>query len=91
MRLWLRRKRDWDACFKNPGVEDLSAAGASVVKEIGVFSGAYKTTVKLTLAGTIDPLAMAHAEGQRSVYLFIQRRLRLTDEQILSLTEKANE
>lgn len=90
-RMWLRRKRDWDLCFKHPGREDMTPAAAAVVRDIGNFSGAYKSTVKQTLSGTIDPLAMAHAEGQRSVYLFIQKRLRLTDEQILNLTEKAND
>lgn len=91
VRLWLRKKRDWDACFKPPGSEEVHAAGAGVLKDIGQFAGAYKTTVKHTATGAIDPLAMAEAEGRRAVYLFIQRRLRLTDEQILNMTEKANE
>lgn len=43
------------------------------------------------MGGSIDPLAMAYAEGQRSVYLFVQKRLRLTDEMILKLTEEAHD
>lgn len=91
MRLWLRRKRDWDACFKRPGSEELSEAGLAVLKEIAQFANAYKTTAVKTMAGTIDPIAMAHAEGQRSVYLLVQRRLKMTDDQILSMTEKAHD
>lgn len=87
--MWLRRKRDWDATFKKPGLDEVHAAGVGVLKDIGHFCGAYKSTMKTTSAGAIDPLAMAYAEGQRSVYLLIQSRLRLTDEQILRATEQA--
>lgn len=86
----MRRKRDWDATFKLPGTDDLHPGAIGVIKDIGAYCGAYKTTLKHTAAGAVDPLAMAHAEGQRSVYLLIQRRLRLTDEQILKLTEEAS-
>ena len=89
--MWLRKKRDWDATFKREGTGEVHVAAAAVLKDIGHFCGAYKSTIKHTATGSVDPLAMAHAEGQRSVYLFIQRRLRLTDEQILNMTETANE
>lgn len=87
----MRKKRDWDVCFKAGSGDELSAPGAGVVKDIGQFTGAYKSTIKHTTMGAVDPLAMAYAEGQRSVYLFIQRRLRLTDEQILKSTESIND
>lgn len=90
VRMWMRKKRDWDACFMSPGGE-LTPPGAGVLKDIGQFTGAYKSTVKHSTLGAIDPLAMAHAEGQRSVYLFIQKRLRLTDEQILKSMENLND
>ena len=87
----MRKKRDWDVCFKAGGGDELSPGGAGVVKDIGQFTGAYKSTIKHTTMGAVDPLAMAYAEGQRSVYLFMQRRLRLTDEQILKSMESIND
>ena len=89
MRLWLRRKRDYDATFKEHGGE-LTTAGAAVLKDIAQFCGAYKTTVKISpVSRAIDPMAMGVAEGRRQVYLHIQRRLKLTDDQILSMMEEA--
>ncbi len=87
----MRKKRDWDACFKAGNGDELHAAGAGVVKDIGQFTGAYKSTVRRNTLQAIDPLDMAYAEGQRSVYLFMQRRLRLTDEQILKSMESIND
>jgi hypothetical protein len=91
VRSLLVKKRDWDATFKKPGLDELSPAGIGVIKDIGNYCGAYRSTVQKTMSGSIDPLAMAYAEGQRSVYLFVQKRLRLTDEQILKLTEQAHD
>lgn len=91
VRSLLRKKRDWDATFKKPGLDEIHPGGVGVLKDIGQFCGAYKTTAKQTMGGSIDPLAMAYAEGQRSVYLFVQKRLRLTDEMILKLTEEAHD
>jgi hypothetical protein len=90
MRFWLRRKRDYDATFKTHGGE-YSASGVAVLRDIGQFCGAYKSTVKQNTVGSIDPLAMAYAEGKRAVYLHMQRRLRLTDDQILNMMEEAHD
>lgn len=91
VKLWLRRKRDYEACFKTNGVE-VSLAGAAVLRDIAQFCGAYKTTAKVSpVSRVIDPLAMGIAEGRRQVYLHIQRRLNLTDEQILNMMEEAHD
>lgn len=91
MRFWLRRKRDWDACFKTNGVE-MSQAGVAVLRDIAQFCGAYKTTAKVSpVQREIDVHATLVAEGRRQVYLHIQRRLKLTDDQILNMMEEAHE
>lgn len=91
MRFWLRRKRDWDACFKTNGVE-MSQAGVAVLRDIAQFCGSYKTTAKVSpVQREIDVHATLVAEGRRQVYLHIQRRLKLTDDQILNMMEEAHE
>jgi len=89
-RVWLRRKRNYDACFRVNGVE-MSQAGVGVLRDIAQFCGAYKSTVRQSQLGAVDPLAMAFAEGKRAVYLHLQRRLRLTDDQILNMMEESHE
>lgn len=89
VRLWLRRRRDYQACFLTPGNE-LTAAGAAVVKDIAQFCKPYATTAKVSpVQREIDVQAMLIAEGRRQVYLHIQRRLKLTDDQILDMMEEA--
>lgn len=89
--LWLRRRRDYEACFCDPGGE-ATQAGANVLRDIAQFCGAYTTTAKVSpVSRSIDPVAMGIAEGRRQVYLHIQRRLRLSDEKILSMMEEAHE
>lgn len=91
MRHWLRRKRDYDAVFKTVGGE-FTVSGAAVLRDIGQFCGPYKTTAKVSpVQREIDVHAMLIAEGRRQVYLHIQRRLRLTDDQILNMMEEAHE
>ena len=91
VRLWLRRKRDYDAAFKTHGGE-LTLAGAAVLRDIGQFCRPYQTTAKVSpVQREIDVHAMLIAEGRRQVYLHIQRRLKLTDDQILSMMEEAHE
>lgn len=89
VRLWLRRKRDYDAVFKAPG-GDLTTAGAAVMKDIAQFCKPYASTAKVSpVQREIDVHAMLIAEGRRQVYLHIQRRLKLTDDQILSMMEES--
>lgn len=89
VRLWLRRRRDYQACFLTPGNE-LTTAGAAVVKDIAQFCKPYATTAKVSpVQREIDVHAMLIAEGRRQVYLHIQRRLKLTDDQILNMMEDA--
>lgn len=90
-RLWLRRKRDYDAVFKTPGGQITDAATA-VFRDLGQFCGAYSTTAKVSpVQREVDVHAMLIAEGRRQVWLHIQRRLRLTDEQILGMMEDAHD
>ena len=66
--------------------------GADVLRDIAQFCGAYNSTAKISpISRTVDPLAMAMAEGRRQVYLHIQRRLRMTDDQILNMMEEAHD
>jgi hypothetical protein len=91
VRHWLRRKHDYDACFRTNGVE-MSKAGVGVLRDIAQFCGAYKSTAKVSpVQREVDVHAMLIAEGRRQVYLHIQRRLRLTDDQILNMMEEAHE
>ena len=91
MRHWLRRKREWDATFKGPTGE-VHVSGTAVLRDVAQFCGAYKTTAKVSpVQREIDVHAMLIAEGRRQVYLHIQRRLRLTDDQILNMMEEAHE
>ena len=91
MRHWLRRKRDYDAVFKTPGGE-YTAAGAAVLRDIAQFCGSYKSTAKVSpVQREVDVSAMLLAEGRRQVYLHMQRRLRLSDDQILNMMEEAHE
>lgn len=70
----------------------VTRAGADVMRDIAQFCGAYNSTAKISpINRTVDPLAMAMAEGRRQVYLHIQRRLRLTDDQILNMMEEAHD
>lgn len=90
-RLWLRRKRDYDAVFKDAAGEPTMAA-AAVLRDLGQFCGAYTTTAKVSpVQREVDVHAMLIAEGRRQVWLHIQRRLRLTDDQILSMMEEAHD
>ena len=89
--MWLRRRRDYEACFCDPGGE-ATKAGANVLRDIAQFCGAYSTPAKVSpVSRSVDPLAMGIAEGRRQVYLHIQRRLKLSDEKILSMMEEAHE
>lgn len=90
-RLWIRRRQDYAACFKNAAGMALTEPGLAVIRDLAQFCGAYKSTARHTATNMIDPLAMARAEGRREVYLHIQRRLRLTDEQILDAMETYRE
>lgn len=91
VRLWLRRKRDYDAAFKDAHGQ-LTLAGAAVLRDIGQVCGPYRTTAKVSpVSRKVDTEAMLLAEGRRQVWLHMQRRLRLTDDQILDAMEEDHE
>lgn len=90
-RMLLRRKHDYAACFKGPG-GDYTQAAVGVLRDLGQFCGAYRSTAKVSpVQRELDVHAMLIAEGRRQVFLHIQRRLRLTDDQILDMMEEAHE
>lgn len=79
-------RRDYSACLMTPSGDELTPPGLAVMKDIASFCGAYRSNIKIaTLTGAIDPIAMAMAEGRRQVFLHIQQRLKLTDDQILQM------
>lgn len=92
-RRYLGHKHAYSVVFKgSERGDEVTKAGAEVMRDIAQFCGAYNSTAKISpISRTVDPLAMAMAEGRRQVYLHIQRRLRLTDDQILNMMEEAHD
>lgn len=58
----------------------ITADGARALRDLSTFCYGNKTTVKVSpKSGSIDPLAMAIAEGRREVFLHILSMLNLDD------------
>ena len=86
-RALLSRRLDFRACFCNPD-GSLSDAGARVMRHLAQKSGAYRTTFKVSpVTRSADPVAMAYAEGRRSLFLELQAMLKLPDEEFLKAIE----
>lgn len=87
LRRLLTRKHSYRECFQEADGETLTASGAYVVRDLARFCGAFKSNLPTTSQG-VDPLAMAYAEGRRSVYLRIQAQLSVSEADILKAHEE---
>lgn len=82
-RRFLDRRLHYRDCFCDGG-GDLTTAGAFVIRDLARKSGAYRTTFKVSpVTRSADPVAMAYAEGRRSLFLELQAMLQLPDAEVL--------
>lgn len=66
-------------------------AGEIVLAHLRRFCRANRPTVAFSSIRTIDPLAMAVAEGRREVWLRLREMIDFSDEQIAKLREETGE
>jgi hypothetical protein len=85
-RRFLSKRLNYRECFLGPDGE-LTKQGAAVMRDLARKSGIYQELSHKAVAGAIDPLAMARAEGRRDMYRFIQARLELPDRAVLEAME----
>lgn len=80
---WLDRRRAYRHTFLRTDDNKPDRATEAVLKDLARFCCANTTTIRISPVGrTIDPLAMAVAEGRREVFLRIAKFLYLTDADI---------
>lgn len=87
LRRLLKRKLSYRDCFQESDGQTLTGAGAYVIRDLARFCGAYKSNLPTGPAG-VDPLALAYAEGRRSVYLRIQAQLNVSEADIIKANEE---
>lgn len=88
IRRLLTRKHSYRDCFQEPDGQTLTKPGAAVMKDLARFCGAFKSNLPSVTGRGVDPLAMAYAEGRRSVYLRIAAQLSVKEADILSAMEE---
>lgn len=88
IRRLLLRKQSYRECFQLPSGDELSKSGAYVVRDLARFCGAFKSNLPRNLQNGVDPLAMAYAEGRRSVYLRIVAQLNVSEADIIKANEE---
>ena len=88
LRWLLKRKHSYRACFQEPSGDTLSNSGAIVIRDLARFCRVYQGNAPRSVAGTIDPIAMAMAEGRRQVFLRIQAQLNVSEADILKANEE---
>lgn len=82
-----RHKAAYQGCFK-AGTGRLTEAGEIVIKDLTKFCNAHTSLAYANrITGSIDPIAMAIAEGRREVFNRIQYYLNLTDDEIFRIKE----
>ena len=85
---WLERRRAYRHTFLRSDDGKPDRATEAVLKDLARFCCANTTTIRVSPVGrTIDPLAMAVAEGRREVFLRIAKFLYLTDADIARFLE----
>lgn len=84
-----RRKLAYQECFADKA-GNLTKHGQIVMSDLAKFCRAFTSTATV-VDGTIDPIAMALAEGRREVFNRIQQYLHLDDEVLFKLKEQTNE
>lgn len=89
-RRFLSKRHSYRDCFCGPD-GSLSRAGAAVMRDLAQYSGAYRTTFRVSpVTRQADPLAMARAEGRREMFLRMQAMLKLPDEEFLKAIEDSS-
>lgn len=85
---WRQRRQAYRQTFLrgDDGKPDL--AGEEVLRDLAKFCCANRTTIRISpVSRTIDPLAMAVAEGRREVFMRIAKKLYLSDADIARFLE----
>lgn len=88
LRWLLKRKHSYRDCFQESDGKTLSSAGALVIRDLARFCRVYQGNAPRSAGGTIDPIAMAMAEGRRQVFLRIQAQLNVSEADILKANEE---
>lgn len=91
---WLDRRRAYRHTFLRSDDGKPDRATEAVLKDLARFCCANRTTIRISPVGrTIDPMAMAVAEGRREVFMRIAKYIHLTDADIAryQLDEGANQ
>jgi hypothetical protein len=87
----IKRRYSYRAIFLDE-TGRLKFTAAPAMADLKRFCYADKPTVLVSpKTGAIDPLAMAHAEGRREVWLRIQHYLQLDEDQLLKLKEEPHD
>lgn len=90
-RRFLSKRLAYRDCFCD-GAGELTKAGAAVVRDLARYTGAYKTSFRVSpVTRTADSIAMAYAEGRRDTFLRLQSMLKLPDEEVLRALEDDTE
>lgn len=83
----LNRKQAYRRLFQDAS-GNLSRDGELVLADLRRFCRATSTTVHVSpISKSIDPLAMAMAEGRREVWMRIMAHLHLDEKQVFNLQE----
>jgi hypothetical protein len=89
-RFWNRRA-NYRGCFTDPSGK-LTKQGEAVLQDLAVFCRANRSIVTVSpIQRTVDTHATMLAEGRREVYNRIVQILGMTDEQLTSLKDEADE
>ncbi|PWR24976.1 hypothetical protein [Zavarzinia aquatilis] len=84
-----RRARAYKDAFLGGRGGGPNLAGAEVLADLRRFCHDTRTTARVSpVTGTLDPVAMALAEGRREVWLRIQQFLQLDETALAQLTEQ---
>lgn len=84
----LSRKQSYRRLFMNDQ-GDLTRDGEVVLADLRRFCRASSSTAIVSpISKTIDPLAMAMAEGRREVFLRVAAHLYINEKQVFSLTDE---
>jgi hypothetical protein len=86
----LNRKHAYRAVFMDAS-GDISRNGEIVLADLRKFCRANSTTVMVSpISKSIDPIAMAMAEGRREVWLRLMAHLHIDEKQVFNLEEPDN-
>lgn len=89
--IWWNRRANYRGCFTDPNGK-LTKQGEAVLRDLAHYCRANRPTVVVSpVSRTVDTHATMLAEGRREVYNRIVQVLGMTDEQITSLKDEADE